>query len=173
MKIAKYVGIFSAFLVAAVGGLIVLSPSEVEYTVNKDINAPLQECWLTATDYNKASNWVAGLTSVKQTSRIELAEGSSYNLKFGNEDNSMVMEQTITMLSPNEIYAYEGIVDDYLEKTSITTFKVVDSTTTRLSTKVKMKALSFRMKLFMNNDESFKKGEAENLDRLQEIIEGN
>ena len=95
MKIAKYVGIFSAFLVAAVGGLIVLSPSEVEYTVNKDMNAPLQECWLTATDYNKASNWVAGLTSVKQTSGIELAEGSSYNLKFGNEDNSMVMEQTI------------------------------------------------------------------------------
>ncbi|NNJ54666.1 MAG: SRPBCC family protein [Bacteroidia bacterium] len=173
MKIAKYVGIFGVFLLAAFGGLVLLSPSEIEYTVNKDINTTIDKCWQTTTDLEKASKWIAGLTSVKQIKGTELAENSSYELKFGDEQNSMVMEQTITALNPNELFSYKGVVEDFLEKTSITTFKQVDSSTTRLSSKVKLKALSFRMKLFMNNNKSFKRAEAENLDNLQELIEGS
>lgn len=173
MKIVKYVGIFSVFLLAAFGGLVLLSPSELEYTVNKDINAPLEKCWRTATDIHQAPNWISGLTSVKQTKGNTLTTGATYDMNYGEEDNSMVMKQKVTVLTPSEQITFLGTVENLVTKNSSTTFKFVDSTTTRLSTKVKMKALSYKMKLFMNNEKSFKNAEAENLNQLQAYIEKN
>ena len=173
MKIAKYVAIFSAFLFAGFGGLVLLSPSEIEYTVNKDINAPLNECWETMTNFNEATNWIAGLTTVQQIKGSDCAEGSEYKLTYGEDENAMVMNVRITVFDPQKQLASRGTVENFLDKQSVTTFQLVDSTTTRLSTRVKMKALSFRMKLFMNNQKSFKQAEAENLDNLQSYISGN
>ena len=83
----------------------------------------------------------------------------------------MQMTQRITHIEPNEKFAYIGTVPDFLEKNADFTLQEVDSATTRISLRVKMKAESFRMKLFMNNDKAFKKAEEENLQRLSEIIE--
>lgn len=170
MKIAKYVAIFIVFLFAAFGGLIFLSPSCVEFTVNRDVKGSVEKVYGVATNYSTLPEWLPGLENVTQTKDDALKIGSKYDLTYGVGDEPMVMTHSITQLIKDSLYAYTGVVDDFMRTTSHFTFQQIDSNTTRIRNKVSVEALSYKMRLFMNNEESFKNNAAKNLEELEKQV---
>ena len=173
MKIAKYAAIFIAFLFAAFGGLIFLSPSNVEFTVNKDVKGSVDEVFAVATNYNAMDEWLPGLEKVSQTKGREVELGSKYDLTYGVGEEPMVMTHSITQFQKDSAYAFTGVVKDFMRTTSHFTFQQIDSNTTRIRNKVNVEALSYKMRLFMNNEDSFKKNAAKNLEELEKQVAAN
>lgn len=166
----KYLGIFMLFLVAAVAGLIVLSPEEVAFQVNEDVNAPIAEVFDATTNPARLSKWMNGVKSVKQLRGNGAAVGAEYDLYFEGEGN-MVITHKVNVLDHNEQYSYTGTVVDFMKVNSNTTYEALDSTTTRISTKVSMKPLSVKMKMFMYMEDTHRKNAANNYNSLKDYLE--
>lgn len=170
MKIAKYAAIFIAFLFAAFGGLIFLSPDSVEYTVNRDVKGSVQEVFAVAINYGTMDKWMPGLEKVEQTKGNGVQVGSKFDLSYGVGEEPMVITHTINAIQRDSLFAYTGVVKDFMQTTSQFTFQQIDSNTTRIRNKVKVKALSYKMRLFMNSEDSFKKNAAKNLEELEKQV---
>ncbi|MDB9883122.1 SRPBCC family protein [Bacteroidia bacterium] len=170
MQYLKYFGIFLLFLVAGFFGMIWMAPSEVSFQVNEDINAPITEVFDATTNPQKLSKWIAGVNTVKQVKGDGSAKGSAYDLFFEGEGN-MIMRQTVNVFEPNKLYAYKGIVEDFMEVVSSTEYEALDSNSTRIFTKVSIRPLSQKMKMFMHAKETHKKNSAANFTRLKKYLE--
>lgn len=166
----KYVGIFMLFLVAAIVGLILLAPEEVVFQVNEDINAPVQEVFHATTSASELQNWINGVESVNQIKGNGAEVRAEYELHFKGEGD-MVINHKINLIEANKQYAYTGTVTDFMEVNSNTTYEALDSNTTRISTKMRMKPLGIKFKMFMYLEETHKKNAAANYTRLKEYLE--
>lgn len=158
------------FLGAGYFGMIWMAPSEVSLQVNEDIEAPIGEVFSAVTDYTVFPKWINGVQAAKQVKGNTAEEGAEYQLNFKGE-GKMVMNHKVTVLETNSRYAYTGTVKNFMEVLSNTTLEVVDSNTTRVKTKLTLKPLSNRMKMFMYADETHKRNAAANLNRLKEYVE--
>lgn len=164
----KYIGIFILFVAVAYGGMIVLAPSEVTVQVNEDINAPIDQVFDASTDYTQFSKWINGVQSAKKIKGEAATPGAEYKVYF---EGDMNLNHTVTFIEKNKRYAYNGVVPDFFEITSNTTFEALDSNTTRVMTKLTMNPLSTKMKMFMYFEETHKKNAAANLTSMKEFLE--
>lgn len=171
MKIARYIAIFVVFAFVALFGFMAMSPKSVEFIVNQDVAKGRSEVFSKATNPELMRKWISGVSKVKGIKGEHGVSGSSYNLHFGDGDNSMVMAQEVKKMTKDSLFTYEGVVEDFMQVNSTSVFKEVDSATTRISTKVSIKALSYKMRLFMNNKKSFKENAGKNYETLANYIE--
>ena len=170
MKWFKFVGVFLLFIGAGYFGMIWMAPEEVSVQVNEDINAPISQVFVAATDYQTFPKWINGVQAAKQLAGDGAEVGSEYELNYKGE-GKMVMNHKVTALEANSLYAYVGTVVDFMQVNSSTAFESLDSTHTRVKTTLTLKPLSNRMKMFMYADETHKKNAASNLTELKEFIE--
>lgn len=170
MKWFKYIGIFMLFIAAGFYGMLLLAPSEVNVQVNKDINAPIDAVYAALSDHKHFPEWIRGVKSTRQLSGDGPGNRAEYSVAFEGQGN-MVMKHKTTVYEPHNQYAYIGTVDDFMEVNSNTTLEALDSNSTRISTKLTIKALSNKMKMFMYADETHRKNAADNYVRLKEYLE--
>ena len=166
----RYFGIFLLFAGAAIAGMIFMAPSEITFQVNEDFNAPVSEVFDGISNSDVMPKWINGVKSVKQTKGDGAAVGSIYDM-FHKGEGNMVMSREITTCDVDQAYGFIDNVPDFMERVSKTTFEQLDSTHTRISTKVTMKALGVKMKLFMYNDETHIKNAKDDYIRLKEYLE--
>ena len=170
MQYLKYFGILLLFLAAGFYGVIWMAPSEVSFQVNEDIHAPITEVFDATTNPHKLSKWITGVNTVKQVKGDLASKGSEYDLYFEGEGN-MIMRQTVNVFEANKLYAYKGVVEDFMEVISSTEYEALDSNSTRIFTTVSIRPLSQKMKMFMYAKETHKKNSAANYNRLKEYLE--
>ena len=168
MNWIKYIGIFILFVAVAYAGMILLAPSEVSVQVNEDINAPIDQVFDASTDYTQFSKWINGVKSAKKVRGEVATVGAEYKVYF---EGDMNLNHKVTFIEENKQYAYSGVVQDFFQITSKTSFEAVDSNTTRVMTKLTMKPLSTKMKMFMYFEETHKKNAAANLASMKEFLE--
>lgn len=169
MKFLKYVGIFILFVVAAIFGMTLLAPDEVSFRVNYDINAPIERVYKATTNHTEFKHWISGVEATRQIEGEGVASGASYDLTFAGEGN-MVMRHKAKVVEPNARYAYMGTVKDFMEVSSDTKYIALDSANTRLTTKISMKTLSNKMKVFMYSKETHIKNATQNYERLRDYL---
>ena len=158
------------FIAAAFFGMIFLAPDEVSVQVNEDINAPAGEVFDAICNHIHFKEWISGVKATRQTNGDGPGTNAIYALTFEGEGN-MVMNHNTTVFEPDSRYAYQGEVSDFMQVNSYNELQVLDSNRTRISTKLTIKALSSKMKMFMYAEETHRKNAADNLIRLKEYLE--
>ena len=168
MQILKYVGIIMLFIAAGFYGMILLAPTEIEYQVNEDINAPIDEVFDAINNPAKMTKWMKGLESVKQTKGAEPAKGSEFDLFYPKE---MIMHRITNIYEvPNRI-ANEGTVKDFFSRADDYTLEALDSNKTRISQRVIMTSLDMKSRMIMKAKDAHKKNTSTNLAALKKLLE--
>ena len=168
MQIMKYIGVFMLFIAAGFYGMILLAPTELEYQVNEDINAPISEVYDAIISPGAMTKWMKGLESVKQTKGAEAGLGSEYDLYYPQE---MVMHRVVTVHEAPFRIANEGLVKDFFSRIDDYTLEALDSNTTRVSWRVKMTSLDMKSRMIMKAENSHKANTAANLTSLKKLLE--
>lgn len=154
---------------AAIFGMTWLAPDEVSFQVNYDIAAPIERVYKATTNHVEFKEWINGVEASRQIEGEGIESGASYDLTFSGEGN-MVMRHRARVVNPNERYAYIGTVPDFMEVNSDTKYTALDSLHTRLSTKITLKALSNKMKIFMYSKKTHIKNATQNYERLNDYL---
>ena len=168
MNILKYLVIILFFVAAGFYGMIVLSPSEIEFRVNEDINAPIDKVYKGLISPQTWGKWVEGVESVKQKKGDGFSQGSVSEVFFPQE---MMMTKELRTAELNKQVVLHGIVIDFFSKTESYTLQVLDSNTTRVSCSVKMKAIKNKSKMVMQAKETHSQNMAKNLNSLKNYLE--
>lgn len=168
MKWFKYIGLFMLFIAAGFYGLIGLSPSEIQFRVNEDVNAPIDEAYNALHEVKVMPKWMYALEGVKQTQGDGLSATSEYDLFY---PNGMTMHRTVNLCDTFTKLAVTGDVPDFFSRTDDYTLEALDSNRTRISVMVKMKALSLGSRLMLRTSETHKKNTATNLTALKGYLE--
>lgn len=167
MRIIKFGGIFLLFVAAAYFGMILLAPSEVSFQVNEDINAPIEEVYTTYTTAEDMGKWMKG---VKQVKTVPGKDKPTVDIYYEGKGEMIMRHTALVGNAPSE-YSCTNEVKDFFKRDEQARFEVVDSTTTRVKLKVKITALSTRMKLFMYAEDTHKNNMATNLSALKTLLE--
>ncbi len=170
MKFVKYVGIFVLFLVVAFGGLIVFAPKNIHYNIKKEINAPVSSTWDVAMDPDRMGEWLEGCESVKLV-KGNGEVGSKYEVTFNEEGQKMVMQETVTGYEEGKLYAFKGVVKDFMEIESEMHFEAIDSTRSKLIVHTTIIAKSPLMRIYLYNKEGSKTRADFQYETLKQMIE--
>lgn len=168
MKILKYSVIVLLFVASGFYGMIILSPSEIEFRVNEDINAPVDEVYKGVINPQTWAKWVEGVERVKQKKGNGFSQGSVSEVFFPQE---MMMTKELRLAEVNKQIVLHGVVIDFFSKTESYTLEVLDSSTTRVSCSVNMKALKNKSKMIMRAKETHTQNMANNLTSLKNYLE--
>jgi carbon monoxide dehydrogenase subunit G len=164
MQIIKYVGIIMLFVAAGFYGMILLAPSELEYQVNEDIQAPIEEVFEAISSPDMMTKWMKGLESVKGA-EIELS--AEYDLYYPQE---MIMHRVVKVYEDPTRIVNEGIVKEFFSRLDDYTLEAIDSNKTRVSWRVKMTSLDMKSRMIMKAEDSHKTNTAANLTALKEYL---
>lgn len=168
MQIIKYVGIIMLFVAAGFYGMILLAPSELEYRVNEDIQAPIEEVFEAISSPDMMTKWMKGLESVKQTRGAETELSAEYDLYYPQE---MIMHRVVKVYENPTRIVNEGIVKEFFSRVDDYTLEAIDSNKTRISWRVKMTSLDMKSRMIMKAEESHKTNTAANLTALKKLLE--
>mgnify|MGYP006117541623 FL=1 len=168
MNILKYLVIIVLFVAAGFYGMILLSPSEIEFRVNEDISAPIDEVYKGITNPQTWGKWVEGVERVKQKKGDGFSQGSVSDVFFPQE---MMMTKELRLAEVNKQIVLHGVVIDFFSKTESYILEVLDSNTTRVSCSIKMKALKNKSKMIMRAKETHTQNMAKNLTSLKNYLE--
>tara|TARA_B110000879_G_C11181757_1_gene518833 strand:+ start:3391 stop:3900 length:510 start_codon:yes stop_codon:yes gene_type:complete len=168
MNILKYLVIIVLFVAAGFYGMILLSPSEIEFRVNEDISAPIDEVYKGITNPQTWGKWVEGVERVKQKKGDGFSQGSVSDVFFPQK---MMMTKELRLAEVNKQIVLHGVVIDFFSKTESYILEVLDSNTTRVSCSIKMKALKNKSKMIMRAKETHTQNMAKNLTSLKNYLE--
>ncbi|MFB1002514.1 MAG: SRPBCC family protein [Bacteroidia bacterium] len=168
MNILKYLVIIVLFVAAGFYGMILLSPSEIEFRVNEDISTPIDEVYKGITNPQTWGKWVEGVERVKQKKGDGFSQGSVSDVFFPQE---MMMTKELRLAEVNKQIVLHGVVIDFFSKTESYILEVLDSNTTRVSCSIKMKALKNKSKMIMRAKETHTQNMAKNLTSLKNYLE--
>lgn len=168
MNFVKYLGIIVLFVAAAFYGMILLSPSHIDFRVNEDINVPIGEVYEGILNPKTWQNWTEGIENVKQIKGDGFSVGSVAEVYFPQD---MIMTRTLRVATSNEQLVLYGEVKDFFSKTETYTLEALDSGTTRVSCTVKMKALKNKSKMILKAEETHRNNMAQSLIALKIFLE--
>lgn len=168
MNIRKYLVIITIFVAAGFYGMILLSPSEIEFRVNEDIEAPVETVYKGIINPQTWGNWVEGIVRVNPKKGDGFSQGSVSEVFFPQD---MMMTKELRRAEINKEVVLHGVVIDFFSKTESYTLEVLDSNTTRVSCIVKMKALKNKSKMIMRAKETHTQNMAKNLTSLKNYLE--
>ena len=110
MKVLKFLLVALVVLVAVFVGLGFAIP-QIDYTVTVDIDRPVDEVWDAFQDPERATVWISGLKSIELVSGEKHAEGSKYRMTFVEEDKTIVVDETIQTVVPNERFVFTTMAE--------------------------------------------------------------
>jgi carbon monoxide dehydrogenase subunit G len=168
MNYLKYLGIFMLFIAAGFYGMILLSPSQITFQVNEDIQAPPSQVYDAIANPQRMTHWMHGLEGAKQTKGEQIAVGSEYDLFY---PKGMTMHRAITSADTFTKITVDGTVTDFFRRADDYTLEQIDTGTTRVSVQVTMTALGMKSKMIMRAEETHKKNTADNLSKLKAYLE--
>lgn len=168
MNVLKYLGIIMLFVAAGFYGMILLSPEEIDFRVNEDINAPIDEVYQGIANPQTWSKWVEGIEQVKQRKGDGFSQGSETDVYFPQE---MIMNRTLRLAEQNDQIVLHGEVVDFFSKTESYKLEALDSNTTRVSCTVNMRALKNKSRMVMRAKETHVANMAKSLTALKNYLE--
>ncbi|MEN8732860.1 MAG: SRPBCC family protein [Bacteroidia bacterium] len=166
-NVLKYIGILLLFVAAGFYGMILLSPSEINFRVNEDVQAPIAEVYDAIANPSRWKKWMMNIQKIEQVKGDGLLQGSVTEVHYPQE---MVLTRTLTLAEPNQQVVLDGIVKDFYQKVESYKLEALDSNTTRISCNVKMVALKTRSKMVLQVEETHVKNMAEALTSLKTYL---
>ena len=171
MKYLKYLLLIIIALVILFFAKGILSPS-VSYESEITVNKSAKEAWAVLSDESKLPEWIEGYKRTELVSGTANTVGAVSKVYVEDQEQEMVMEETITKIKPYEHMAMTFTMDfmnmDYevllTEKDGKTRIK-------SKSTTVGNGAFAKSLISFMGN--SMKAQEDENMNKLKNVIESN
>lgn len=172
MKLVRYLGIFMLFFIAAVFGMMVLSPKEMKHNLKVEVNAPIEEVFEAATNVHGFKEWQNGMVEVRDMRGDMTQKGNACDLIYKNsKDQEMVLHHEITDYVKNEHYKAKQTVKEYMSKDFEMEFEAVDSNTTKVIGHITIRPESMPARLFMYNKDGTKERDQAQFDALKEAIE--
>ena len=171
MKFLKYLLIIVALLAIIFFGKGLLTP-QVSYESEIVVNKPVNEAWAIMSDESRISEWLPGIKKMELISGTENTVGAVSKIFFEENGEEMIMEETITAITPNEHMAMTFTMDfmdmDYemhlTDEDGKTRIKSNSNTT---GNGIMAKSILSFMKSAM------KKQEDTNMNNLKTVIENN
>jgi uncharacterized protein YndB with AHSA1/START domain len=171
MKYLKYLlYVITALALVFVGnGLIT---PEITYESTVTVDKPVEESWAVMSDETRITEWLEGITKIENVSGTPGTVGAVSKIYFEENGAEMIMEETITALTPNEHIAMTFTMDfmnmDYEMNMTEGNGK------SHITTKSKTTGNGFFARCIL----SFMKGamkdqEDANLNKLKKVIDSN
>ncbi|WP_378183372.1 SRPBCC family protein [Aquimarina sp. SS2-1] len=171
MKYLKYLLILFIILALVFFGRGLLTPS-VPYENEITVNKPANEAWAVMSDESNLPKWIEGYKRTELVSGTANTVGAVSKVYVEDNDEEMMMEETITALKPNEHMAMTFTMD-FMDMDYEINFKENDGKTT-ISSKSTVKGNGiFAKSLVAFISGSMKEQEDKNLSSLKKIIEEN
>lgn len=149
MKILKYFLIFLGFLILGCAVLILLSPKEINYSNELEVELPVEDCWTVFHDTAVLVEWVPNLKSIRHFSGEPHTIGSVSELTYEENGREVVMLETTTAYEKNKTFGFSSEFDEYMRINSNIEFTPIDSVNTKIHSSTQVKALSFLMRMAM------------------------
>ena len=171
MKYLKYPLILIFVLIAIFVGKGLLTPS-ITYESEVIVDKSVKESWAVMSDSDKLPEWIKGFLRAELVSGTEGTVGAVSNNYVDNNGQEMMMQETITALTPEEHMAMTFSMDFMDMDYEVFTEDVDGKTTIRtVSTTKGNGILSKSIISFMPG--AMKAQEDENLNNLKKVIEEN
>ncbi len=168
MKVLKIIGIVLATLLILALSVGLIVPS-YDYQVSVQVNAPPEKCWKTFHDTKLMNKWMEGFESLTLKKGDSLTTGSQYEIVIYGHDKKMVMNETITEISPPAKVSYE-LNNDVLK--SEMTFSFDGNSTTTMSSHCKVSGNNILWKSILFFSKSYMTDASQNqLTSLKKVIE--
>lgn len=171
MKILKYIAIAIVILIVGFILLGVLKP-EVAYDSEIIVDKPLQEAWAVAQDEAKMADWLPGFQKVEHVSGTPGTVGAVSNVYFITDGEEMMIQETITELTPNESIAM-NFTSDFMNMEYKLNMSTVDDKTKIVSNTVAKGNGLLSKSMMALAGSSIKAQEETNLANLKKAIEEN
>lgn len=170
MRILKIAGVIFGFLLAIFILLGVFVPS-FEYENSVTVNAGQASCWSTFHDVSKMKSWMEGLESLSLKSGESMQLGSVYEMVMVDNGERMVMNETITDITPGEQISY-NLDNDVLNSVYTFTFHATNDHQTIIRGRYKVTGnnLLWRSILFLSKSYIRETGQKQ-LNAFKEMIE--
>lgn len=110
MKFLKYLLIILVLLAIMFFGNGFLTPS-ISYESEIVVNKPVKEAWAVMSDDTRISEWLKEIKKIELVSGAKNEVGSVYNIYFEDQDQEMIMKETVTAITPNEHIAMTFTMD--------------------------------------------------------------
>ena len=171
MKYLKYIIIFLVLIAVIFIGKGLLTP-EVSYQSEIVVNKPVKEAWAIMSDESRISEWLPGIKKMELVSGTENTVGAVSKIYFEENGEEMIMEETITAITPNKHMAMTFTMDfmDMDYEMHLTE----ENGKTRILSKSKTTGNGFMARSILSFMKgAMKKQEDSNLNNLKTVIENN
>lgn len=171
MKFIKYLLIAIAVLALLFIGKGIITPS-ISYESEVTVDKSAKEAWAVMSDESKLPKWIKGFKKTELVSGTANTEGAVSNVYIEENGQEMVMQETITKMTPEEHLAMSFSMD--FMNMDYEMFLKEENGKTNIRTVSKNMGNGFLAKSivsFMTN--SMKAQEDENLNSLKALIESN
>lgn len=171
MKILKYIiGIVAVLVIAFF--LIGQFQPEVTYDCEIMVDKPLAEAWAVAQDPDKMSEWLPGFQKIEHVSGTPNTVGAVSNVYFENNGENMVIQETITSITPNESVSMT-FTSDFMDMDYSLSVMTVDGQTKIMSSTIAKGNGAFSKSIMASMSGTLKTQEDTNLANLKNAIENN
>lgn len=171
MKYLKYLLLIIIVLVLLFIGKGVFT-SSVVYENEVIVNKPANESWAVMSDESNLPKWIKGFKKTELVSGTANTVGAVSKVYIEDSGQEMIMEETVTSITPNEHLAMT-FTSDFMDMDYEIFFKEKDGKTiiNSKSTTVGNGIIAKSMVSFMKS--TMKEQEDENLKNLKKVIEEN
>jgi len=171
MKYLKYLLYLILALVIIFFGKGLLTPS-VSYESEIVVNKPAAEAWAVMSDESQLSKWISGYIKSDLVSGTANTVGAVSNVYVEDQGQEMVMQETITGMTPNERMAMTFTMD-FMDMDYELLFNEKDGKTTITSKSTTKGNGLFAKSIISFMPGSMKAQEDENMGKLKKVIEEN
>lgn len=169
MKILKYLLIILALLSAVFFGNGLIT-SEIYYESSVVVNAPVTTSWDVMSDSDRISEWLTSIDRIEVQHGGENQVGTISHIYVVENGEEMMMEETITAVTPYELMAMTFTMD-FMDMDYEMTMKEVDGQT-HIHTKTTTKGNGLFAKSILSfMISAMEAQEVENLGKLKSVIE--
>jgi len=169
MKILKYISIFILFIGAGYYGLVFMAPKSIEFQVNEDFDAPIDKVFQMVANPAKLTQWNSTMDKVTYGGKYPLMVGDKYEIYFKG-DQPLILSRTVQGFDQNQRLVTHGIIPNYFVWNEDIRFEALDSTHTRIFTKITLKSESLRTRLLMYAKETHEKNVSQNYQKLKKVL---
>ncbi len=158
-------------------GLLFIAKGFLTPTISYDsevlVDKSVKEAWAVMNDESKVSQWLKGITDMEHVSGEKGTVGAVTKYTFLENGQESIIFETIKSIAPNDHVAMDFEMKDVMNIDYKVNFIEKDG-----KTSIKSSSTTKGSGMFMRSMVSFMKGsmekqEAENLNNLKKLIEGN
>lgn len=169
MKVLKYIVIAVLALFATFFMVGMLNPT-FDYSSSIEVKAPVEKSWQVFMDESRLVDWIEGFESITPINETEDLVGSTYQIVFNQNDESITMIETVTDYEVNSKYALLVENEDIATQSVVYFERNEDKTIIRSVNTVNPKGL-MNQSVFYLFKSVFQNHSDKNYENLKRIIE--